>query len=307
MNSVLHNNKKLNDIRTVGQSSKLPDWFQQAIPDDITLRRIKLLKESNVNTVCQEAKCPNLSNCFKNLKFTFMILGNVCTRNCRFCAVEKFGSEKKFNLDLDEPLRIARMIKILGINYAVVTSVTRDDLADGGAKIFAQTIELIRSINRGIKIETLIPDFKGQISSIKLVLDAQPNVVAHNIETVLRLYKDLRPQANYRLSLDILGRIKELRPEINTKSSIMLGLGETEAEVISTLQDLRERKCDILILGQYLAPSPEHYPVKEFISIEQFERYRTLGLSLGFKAVLAGPLVRSSYQAEKIYREVINA
>ncbi len=274
--------------------NRLPLWFRQEIPDKITLERAQLLSESNVRTVCQEARCPNLSFCFKHQKFTFIILGDTCTRNCRFCAVGK-TENKNLKLDEDEPWRIAKAVKDLGLNYVVITSVTRDDLADGGAKIFSQTIESIRGINSDIKIEVLIPDFKGSILSLKVVLAAQPHLVGHNIETIERLYKDLRPKANYRISLDILKKIKEIQPLFTTKSSIMLGLGETEEEVIKTIQDLLYSGCDILTLGQYLAPSPAHYPVKEFIGIEQFQRYRDIGLGLGFKSVLSGPLVRSSY------------
>ncbi len=232
-----------------------------------------------------------------------MILGDTCTRNCRFCAVRK-SDNKNLNLDLDEPLRIAGVVEDMGLDYVVITSVTRDDLADGGAKIFSQTIELIRRINTFIKIEVLIPDFIGKISSLKVVLDAQPHLVGHNIETVERLYKALRPKANYRFSLGVLKKIKEIRPFLTTKSSIILGLGEAEGEVTKTMEDLLNSGCDILTLGQYLAPSESHYPVKEFIRIEQFERYRDIGLGLGFKSVLSGPKVRSSYRAEELYKEI---
>lgn len=283
--------------------NKLPLWFRQEIPDKITLERTQLLFEANVRTVCQEARCPNLSFCFKHQKFTFIILGDTCTRNCRFCAVGK-TENKNLKLDKEEPLRIAKVAKDLGLNYVVITSVTRDDLADGGAKIFSQTIKLIHQVNSDIKIEVLIPDFNGSISSLKVVLDAQPHLVGHNIETIERLYKALRPKANYRISLDILKKIKEIQPLLTTKSYIMLGLGETEEELIKTMQDLLYSGCDILTLGQYLAPSESHYPVKEFIGIEQFERYRDIGLGLGFKSVLAGPLVRSSYCADEVYKEV---
>lgn len=286
--------------------NRLPLWFRQEIPDNITLQRARILSASGVHTVCQEAKCPNLSFCFKHLKFTFMILGDTCTRNCRFCAVRK-SDNKNLNLDLDEPLRIAGVVEDMGLDYVVITSVTRDDLADGGAKIFSQTIELIRRINTFIKIEVLIPDFKGCIRSLKVVLDAQPHLVGHNIETVERLYKDLRPKANYRLSLDVLKKIKEIRSFLTTKSSIILGLGEAEGEVVKTMEDLLNSGCDILTLGQYLAPSESHYPVKEFIRIEQFERYRDIGLGLGFKSVLSGPKVRSSYQADEVYKELVGA
>lgn len=284
--------------------TKLPTWFRQEIPNETTQELTQLLTKSCVHTVCQEARCPNINHCFKNKRFTFMILGDTCTRNCRFCAVTK-SANKNLALDEDEPYRISQLVKRLDLDYVVITSVTRDDLVDGGAAIFAKTIELIHKINEDIKVEVLIPDFRGKIQSIESVLNAGPSVVAHNIETVKRLYPDLRPQADYELSWGILGKIKELNPRILTKSSLMLGLGETEKEVIAAMRDLRSNRCDILTLGQYLVPSPDHYPIKEFISIEQFKEYKDIGMALGFKSVLSGPLVRSSYRAEETYKELI--
>lgn len=287
--------------------NRLPVWFRQEIPDNLILERIQLLSKFKVKTVCCEAKCPNLSYCFKNLKLTFMILGSICTRNCKFCNIRTVPKLKQSYLLLDdrEPYRISQLVKILDLNYVVITSVSRDDFTDGGASQFAKTIELIHGINKDIKVEVLIPDFQGKISSIKTVLDAGVDVIGHNIETVKRLHKELKPKANYRLSLNVLDKIKELNPLLITKSSIILGLGETEEEVIQTMQDLRYSLCDILILGQYLSPSEKHYPVKEFISIEQFEKYQKIGLSLGFKSVLSGPKVRSSYRAEEVYKDCL--
>ncbi len=282
---------------------RLPVWFKQEIPDATVRGRMQLLSEFKVNTVCQQAKCPNLSSCFKNLQFTFMILGNICTRNCSFCAVAQ-SKKNTLNLDENEPYRISQMAKILNLKFAVITSVTRDDLSDGGAAQFVKTIELIHSIDKDIKIEVLIPDFSGNIASLKAVIDARPSILAHNIETAKRLYKTLRPKASYQASLDILKKTKEISSSLVTKSSLILGLGETEDEVIYTMEDLRCSQCDILTLGQYLAPSDKHYPVKEFISIEQFQRYRRIGLELGFKVVLSGPKVRSSYQAEEVLAEL---
>ena len=282
---------------------KLPPWFRQEIPDNSVWQKIKLFSERNIHTVCQEAKCPNLSFCFKNNQFTFMILGDICTRNCLFCAVSKSVNQRGINFDPDEPLRIAGIVKELNLKFVVITSVTRDDLEDGGALIFAQTIRRIRQSNSEVKIEVLIPDFQGKISSLKTVLLPEPNVLAHNLETVARLYAQVRPQANYQLSLDVLRQVKELNPQMNTKSSLMLGLGETEAEVIEAMQDLRQSSCDFLALGQYLAPAMECYPVEEFISIEQFKKYKEIGMSLGFQAVLSAPLARSSYQAQEVYEE----
>ncbi len=290
--------------------NRLPAWLRQDIPDAQALERMNLLSGLNVHTVCQEAKCPNFSDCFKNSRFTFMILGDACTRTCRFCAVKKSGTvfnprqEVSLLIDLDEPDRIAGAVRELGLNYVVITSVTRDDLSDGGAGQFAKTIELIHGIDKNIKIEVLIPDFKGDPTSLETVVKAGPQVVAHNLETVPSLYPQLRPQADYLRSLEILARVKSINRTLITKSSLMLGLGETEEKVMDTMADLRYCHCDILTLGQYLAPSDKHYPVKEFISIERFKKYKQMGLCLGFKAVFSGPKVRSSYQAEKVYREV---
>ena len=306
MNPALSYNSKIGNLRKSGVNTKLPSWFRQEIPGTVTLKKMHLLKESRVHTVCQKAKCPNLSFCFKDSKFTFMILGDVCTRNCRFCAVTK-AKDNILPVDNDEPRRISSIVKMLGLRYVVITSVTRDDLIDGGASIFAKTIALIHNLNRNIKMEVLIPDFQGKISSLRCLLEASPDVVAHNIETVARLYEVLRPLADYQLSLELLRRIKEINPSMVTKSSLLLGLGEKEEEVISAMEDLRQNQCDILTLGQYLAPSVNHYPVREFIQPEQFRRYREIGLRLGFKAVLSGHLVRSSYQAEKVYRDVVYA
>lgn len=279
---------------------RLPSWFKQELPDDKALKMSNLLLGFCVKTVCREAKCPNQSYCFRSKKVTFMILGDICTRNCLFCNVNK-STDAHLSVDNDEPRRISEAVRILGLDYVVITSVTRDDLSDGGASIFAKTIELIRKVNKDTKVEALIPDFGGRISSLRLLLDAEPDVVAHNIETVRRISVDLRPLSDYQLSLDLLGRIKEINIRLHTKSSLMLGLGETEAEIIEAMRDLRNSFCDSLTLGQYLAPSIGHYPIKEFVSIEQFQKYRDIGLSLGFKTVLSGPLVRSSYKAEEVH------
>lgn len=298
------NNNNLSGLRK-DSINGLPDWLKQEIPDSVALEQARILSRFGVRTVCQEAKCPNISYCFRHLEFTFLVLGGVCSRNCRFCAVKKC-SHGNLELDLDEPMRIAKAVKELGLEYVVITSVSRDDLDDGGAEIFARTIRLIRKIGCDIKVEVLIPDFQGKASSLKCVLDVSPCVAAHNIETVERLYKKLRPEADYWLSLGVLNKIKEIQPLAITKSSLMLGLGEREAEVVETMKELRSHQCDILTFGQYLAPSVDHYPVEEFITPEQFVRYRDVGLGLGFKSVLSGPLVRSSYKAAEVYKEVIH-
>ncbi|TRZ93927.1 lipoyl synthase [bacterium] len=280
--------------------SRLPAWFKQDLPDDSVLKNESLFSDFEMHTVCREAKCPNLSRCFKEQRFTFLILGNTCTRNCAFCGVNK--AKEKLNLDQSEPARIQEVVKKLGLDYVVITSVTRDDLADGGATYFAETIRLIHELPGNVEIEVLIPDLQGRMESLEHILAAKPQVLAHNLETIKRLYADLRPEADYQLSLNLLNKAKGLSPGVVTKSSLILGLGEREPEVTEAMRDLRVNHCDFLTLGQYLAPSAEHYPVKEFITPQQFKRYENIALGLGFKAVLAGPLVRSSYQAKEIYR-----
>ncbi|MDD5595007.1 MAG: lipoyl synthase [Candidatus Omnitrophica bacterium] len=275
----------------------------QKIPEKKVLQDLRNFRLQGIHTVCQEAKCPNLGSCFLENKLAFLILGDICTRNCSFCAVKR-AKQEKLPLDQTEPVRIAQAVKNLGLKFVVLTSVTRDDLADGGAANFALTIELIHALGPGIKVEVLIPDFQGKRESLEVVLGAQPEVVAHNLETVPRLYGDLRPMASYALSLELLGKIKEISPITKTKSSLMLGLGEKEEEVINVMKDLRKNHCDFLTLGQYLAPSISHYPVKEFIALDQFDYYRSIGLSLGFRAVLSAPLVRSSYKAEELYGSI---
>lgn len=232
-----------------------------------------------------------------------MLLGNICTRNCRFCAVDKEKS-LPLSLDIDEPERIKEAVVRLDLDFVVLTSVARDDLEDGGSSQFRNAIDAIRRIPRTIKIEVLIPDFRGCLNALKAVVLAKPDIIGHNLETVPRIYSEVRPQADYNRALNILKNIKELDKEIITKSALLLGLGEEEGEVIQTIKDLVLVKTDILTLGQYLAPSPEHYRVKEFIRIEKFDHYKEMALSLGIKAVLSGPLVRSSYQAEELYKEV---
>lgn len=283
--------------------NRLPEWLRQDIPDAGVLEKARLLRRRSLNTVCREAKCPNLSRCFKDSRLTFMILGATCTRNCGFCNVNKLQAGERLGLIADEPLKISRLVRKLGIRYAVITSVTRDDLADGGATQFAMTIRAIHALNRRVNVEALIPDFSGNAGALKTVVEAAPSVMAHNIETVRRLYKQVRQGADYFRSLDILSRIKRLNPSLVTKSSVLLGMGEAAEEVVESMRDLRKSGCDALTLGQYLAPSPDHYPVREFIEPEQFQRYRSIALAFGFRAVLSGPLVRSSYAAEEVYEE----
>jgi lipoic acid synthetase len=282
---------------------RLPSWFRQEIPDSGTIEMMRLFCEAGVHTVCREARCPNITHCFKERKVTFMILGRLCSRSCGFCAV-KMQDKTGLAPDPQEPERIAELVKRLGLEYVVITSVTRDDLSDGGARHFARTVNSIRSLNPQIKIELLIPDFQGNEDSIRLMADVRPSVLAHNLETVERLYPELRPLSDYYLSLEVLKKIKMYGPSLTTKSSLMLGFGEKEEEVVKAMEDLRKSDCDILTLGQYLSPSLKHYRVREFLNPQQFNNYRRIGISLGFKAVSSGPLVRSSYGAEDLYQEL---
>ncbi|MFA6349486.1 MAG: lipoyl synthase [Candidatus Omnitrophota bacterium] len=281
----------------------LPRWFRQDVIKSSVLSR---LNEIKINTVCKEAHCPNFSACFDANRLSVIILGDTCTRTCSFCAVNKSVS-KALPLDMDEPLRVAREIKNLGLKYVVITSVTRDDLPDGGAGIFARTIELVKQHCKGIIIEALIPDFKGSVCSLAKVIESGPAVIGHNIETIRRLYPEVRPQADYGVSLKLLVSIKAISGLMLTKSSVMLGMGETRDELIAVMRDLRGVGCDILVLGQYLAPSREHYPVKEYKSPLEFESLREIAISMGFRGCLSGPLVRSSYQAKEIYDQLICA
>lgn len=286
--------------------NRLPHWFRQDYRDlSLVKERISFFKDLRVNTVCESARCPNIGRCFKENSFTFMILGDTCTRNCSFCAVKKRNGNLK--LDLSEPLRIVKTVSFLNLDYVVITSVTRDDLSDGGVDIFIKTVEAIQDSLPQMIIELLIPDFKGNFRSLERLIEVRPSIIGHNLETVRRLYKDIRPDASYQRSLELLRRIKELRPNIYTKSALLLGLGEEKEEILEAMSDLIGVGCDILVLGQYLAPSKEHFPVKRFVGIEEFQGLREVGLSLGFKVVSSGPLVRSSFQASKIYSELITS
>lgn len=277
---------------------RLPERFKQHIPDAQALERFRSLARQGVNTVCLEARCPNWFRCLTKGSLAFMILGNRCTRSCQFCAI---GKDKQIPLPVDkqEPYRILKIIKEFEIDFVIITSVTRDDLADYGAGQFARTINLIRNYKKNIKIEILIPDFLD--SSLTQVVQAHPDVLAHNLETVPRLYPLIRSRACYQRSLQVLAQTKKLKPNLITKSSLLLGIGEEAREVKQAMGDLRRAGCDILVLGQYLAPSSGHSPIRKFISIEQFQRYKDIGLSLGFGAVLASALARTSYQAKEVY------
>lgn len=279
-----------------------PRWLRRSLPAGPEYEKMRqLLKRSQLNTVCQEAQCPNQFECYSQGTATFMILGDRCTRNCRFCAVE----HKPFGLpDPEEPQRVAEAVEILGLRYAVITSVTRDDLGDGGASLFAETIAAVRLRRPETLIEVLIPDLQGNWPALAKIVEAAPDVLNHNMETVASLYPRVRPEAIYRRSLDLLAQGKKLNPQLPTKSGIMLGLGETRDELLETWDDLLASGCDILTLGQYLQPSKNHLPVERFVTPEEFAELEQLALARGFAGVAAGPFVRSSYQAEVLYRRV---
>lgn len=254
-----------------------------------------LVDDLGLHTVCESAACPNLGECWNRRTATFMILGNVCTRRCGFCAVQKGAP---LPVDYDEPRRVAAAVSTLGLRYAVITSVNRDDRKDGGAELFALTIGAVRERVPGCRVEVLIPDFQGSREALAIVMNARPDVLNHNIETVPRLYRQVRLGARYERSQDILKYAKTLAPGVPLKSGLMLGLGETEDEVIQVMKDLREHRVDILTVGQYLRPSPRHLPVIRYIPPEEFDRYRRAGYEMGFRHVESGPLVRSSYHAD---------
>lgn len=276
-----------------------PEWIK--VKTSGTHETKKILRKFRVSTVCEEARCPNQGKCFSNSRATFMILGDKCTRNCSFCAVE---SNTPLPPDIDEPERIADAGMALGLEFVVITSVTRDDLPDGGAGHFATTIQAIRKKKPEMKIEVLTPDFKGDIDALRTVFDAGPDIFNHNIETVPRLYPVVRPQADYASSLNVLRSAKALYPDIKTKSGIMLGFGEKDSEVLSVMRDLREADCDFLTIGQYLRPRKKNIPVVEYVKPKVFEQYKIRGLEMGFKAVVSSPLTRSSMDAEEMYKNV---
>lgn len=274
-----------------------PDWLRiKTLGGKNRTQVEKLLSRLSLHTVCEEANCPNIMECFSSKTATFMILGSTCTRNCTFCNVTKGRTQE---VDENEPLHVAKAVKELGLMHVVVTSVTRDDLPDGGAGHFAEVIFKIRELNPDVAVEVLIPDFKGSSDALKTVIDAKPEIINHNIETVPRLYPEVRPMAVYERSLELLKNVKITSSDILTKSGIMLGLGENFDEVIDTFRDLRRAGCDLLTVGQYIAPSGKHHPVVEYIHPDIFEKYREKALELGFKYVSSGPLVRSSYHAAK--------
>ena len=277
------------------EPARRPSWLKARIPAGENYARLKGIMDSHtLHTVCQEARCPNMGECWNNGTATFMILGDVCTRSCGFCAVK---TGKPLELDAGEPSRVARAAQLLGLRHIVITSVNRDELYDGGAQIFAETIRQVRSLNPGTTIEVLIPDFKGEEFALNILLDGLPDILNHNTETVPRLYRIVRPQAIYGRTLELLERAK--RRGFVTKTGMMVGIGERTDEVVDVMRDLRGVNCDILTLGQYLQPTRDHLPVDRFVHPDEFRELKEIGLQMGFKHVESGPLVRSSYHAER--------
>jgi lipoic acid synthetase len=288
MSEIIDNNQADNRM-------KKPKWLRVKLPTGENFKKVRsLVDEHKLHTICESGSCPNMGECWGEGTATFMILGNICTRSCGFCAVK---TGRPDDIDVYEPGKVANSVKIMGIKHAVITSVDRDDLKDGGSEIWVQTVKAIRHQSPGTTMETLIPDFAGNWENLQRIIDIAPEIVSHNLETVRRLTKQVRIQAKYDRSLEVLFRLK--KGGMRTKSGVMLGLGETEAEVIETMEDLRSVNVDILTLGQYLQPTTRHLPVQEFITPEQFDIYKELGMKMGFRFVESGPLVRSSYHAEK--------
>jgi lipoic acid synthetase len=287
-------------VSIAAQAPVRPKWLRAPAPVGQNYRELKeLIADLKLHTVCESAACPNVGECWNRRTATFMILGNVCTRRCGFCAVQKGAP---LAVDFDEPRRVAEAVAIMGLRYAVVTSVNRDDRKDGGAELFRLTIEAIRDRVPGCKVEVLVPDFQGSRAAMKIVMDARPDVLNHNTETVPRLYRQVRLGARYERSLDMLSYAKELAKELSperpVKSGLMLGLGELPEEVLNVMRDLRAHGVDILTLGQYLRPSPKHLPIVRYVPPTEFDDFRREGFAMGFAHVEAGPLVRSSYHAD---------
>ena len=274
-----------------------PEWLKVRLPMGPQVEELRrLMRSKSLHTVCEEAHCPNMAECWGAGTATFMILGDTCTRSCGFCAVK---TGKPNELDRAEPARVGEAVARMGVKHAVVTSVNRDELEDGGAEMFAETIREIRRRSPGTSVEVLIPDFRGVVGALDTVLEARPEILNHNVETVARLYPRVRPQARLERSLEVLRRTKERAPDLVCKSGIMVGLGETRDEVLDTMRAIAEQGTDVLTIGQYLRPSPEHLPIERYWSPAEFAELRDLGMTMGFDHVEAGPLVRSSYHAER--------
>ena len=275
--------------------SKKPNWLRVKLPTGENYKKVRnLVTEHKLHTICESGNCPNMGECWGEGTATFMILGNICTRSCGFCAVQTGRPQE---VDIFEPGKVAKSIKLMGVKHAVITSVDRDDLKDGGSTIWVNTVKAIRKQSPGTTMETLIPDFAGKWDNLQKIIDVAPDIVSHNLETVRRLTKEVRIQAKYDRSLEALFRLK--KGGMKTKSGIMLGLGEKHNEILETMEDLASVNLDVLTLGQYLQPTLKHLPISEFVTPERFKEYKKIGLKMGFKYVESGPLVRSSYRAEK--------
>ena len=284
------------------QSHRLPDWLIKPIPQGKHMAEVSnILSRLHLHTICQSGQCPNRVECFSRHTATFMIMGNICTRNCRFCAVDS-GTPKQ--LETDEPDRIANAVRELNLSHVVITSVTRDDLPYGGADHFALTIAAIRRANKEATLEVLVPDFGGSREAIEIVIKAKPDILNHNLETVPRLYEEVRPEADYKRSLELLYTARDIDKHIFTKTGIMLGIGETKEELIEVMKDLRRIDCDFLTLGQYLSPSENHFPVYRFVSPEEFDELAIKGTDMRFRGIASGPFVRSSYRAGELLAQV---
>jgi lipoic acid synthetase len=276
-----------------------PDWLKVRIGGGDQFVKMKsLLRKAKLHTICEEAKCPNIAECFECGTAVFLILGDICTRNCRYCNV-KHGIP--LSLDPNEPIEVAESVKKLGLNYVVITSVTRDDLNDGGASVFYDCIKEVKKMNKDCKVEVLIPDFKGSKKSLEKIIDSKPDVTNHNIEVVQELFHDIRPEGDYQTSLDVLDSIKKIDENMKSKSGFMIGLGETKNQIIKTMKDLIEAEVDFLTIGQYLQPSKEHVEINKYYNPEEFEEFKRIALDMGFNHVESGPLVRSSYHAERVF------
>ena len=276
---------------------RLPEWLKVKMPGGPRYMELKqLMRGHRLHTVCEEAHCPNIGECWERSAATFMILGDICTRACRYCAVT---TGRPIGLDLLEPVRLAETVRMMGLEYCVITSVNRDDLSDGGAGVFAACIRRIREEVPGCRVEVLIPDFAGSWEALRAVVEAKPDVLNHNIESVRRVFRSVRPKGDYQLSLDLLAEAKAIDPSMVTKSGIIVGMGETREELVETMRDLRGVDCDLLTIGQYLRPSIKHLPIDRFYLPAEFEELGRIGNDLGFKHVASGPLVRSSYHADE--------
>lgn len=281
--------------KSISEKNKKPSWLKVKLPIGEEYRKVReLVTDNKLHTICESGNCPNMGECWGAGTATFMILGNICTRSCGFCAV---ATGRPLTVDKNEPMRVANSVKIMGVKHCVVTSVDRDDLKDGGAQIWVDTINTIREVSPGTTLETLIPDFQGKWDNLQMVIDVAPEIISHNLETVRRLTKQVRIQAKYDRSLEVLKRVSD--SGVRAKSGVMLGLGETEEEVLETMDDLVNAGVSIMTLGQYLQPTKKHLEVVEFITPEKFNYYKEIGLKKGLKYVESGPLVRSSYHAEK--------